>query len=172
WNSLRLLASLFNAGIALGRPVALLNNRPLRETLTGAIDFGAIGRHIEAGHLDALSVTAMNYTRGSSTSFFQGGPPHGGWQRWRRHGVPGPIDIHHRMASTAIPTVFPPERIGDSYYGDGALRQLAPISPALHLGAERVLVIAVNGHRRRYARPPQPLRSPAFGQIIGHLLNS
>src|SRR5690606_17317637 len=52
------------------------------------------------------------------------------------------------------------------------LRQLAPISPALHLGAERVLVIAVNGHRRRYARPPQPLRSPAFGQIIGHLLNS
>lgn len=172
WNSLRLLASLFNAGIAVGRPVALLDNHPLRQTLTEAIDFNAIGRHIDAGHLQALSVTAMNYTQGTSTSFFQGGPPHSSWQRWRRHGVPGPIDIHHLMASTAIPTVFPPERLGDSYYGDGALRQLTPVSPALHLGAERVLVIAANGHRRSYARPVRPVQSPAFGQVIGHLLNS
>jgi NTE family protein len=76
------------------------------------------------------------------------------------------------MASTAIPTLFPTERIGDSYYGDGALRQLTPISPALHLGAERVLVISVNGHRHNYAQPLRPVQSPAFGQIIGHLLNS
>jgi NTE family protein len=172
WNGLRLLASLVNAGIAVGRPVALLDNTPLRETLTRAIDFDAIGRHLDAGQLQALCVTAMNYTQGTSTSFFQGGPAHAGWQRWRRQGVPSPLNIHHLMASTAIPTLFPPERIGEHYFGDGALRQLTPVSPALHLGAGRVLVVSASGHRRSYARPIRKIQSPAFGQIIGHLLNS
>ena len=76
------------------------------------------------------------------------------------------------MASSAIPTLFPPERIGRHYYGDGALRQLTPISPALHLGASKVLIIPANGHRKQYARTPRPIRSPAFGEIIGHLLSS
>ncbi len=172
WNTLRLWFSLINAGIAAGRPVALLDNSPLRETLLKAIDFSAIGRHIAGGHLQAVCVTAMNYSQSMSTSFYQGGPAYGSWQRWRRMGVASPLSIQHLMASTAIPTIFPPESIGQHYYGDGALRQLNPISPALHLGAERVLVVAASGHRRTYERPPRPIQSPAFGQIIGHLLNS
>lgn len=171
-NAWRLLMSLFNAGIAVGRPVGLLDNAPLRELLAKNIDFSAISRQIHDGHLDALSVTAMNYTQGMSISFFQGGPKHAGWQRWRRQGVPTPIDIAHVMASTAIPTIFPPQRIGQHYYGDGALRQLTPISPALHLGADKVLIVPANGHRREYAKHIRKIHSPAFGQIIGHLLNS
>jgi len=171
-NAWRLLLSLFNSGIAVGRPVALLDNSPLHELLRKNLDFGAISENIATGHLDALSLTAMDYTQGVSISFFQGGPERAGWQRWRRQGVPTPLDISHVMASTAIPTIFPPQRIGRNYFGDGALRQLTPISPALHLGAQRVLIIPANGHRRQYRRPIQKIQSPAFGQIIGHLLNS
>lgn len=171
-NALRLVISLFNAGIAVGKPVALLNNSPLRDLLGEVIDFDAIGHHINDGALDAVCVTAMNYTLGNSESFFQGGPGHAGWQRWRRQGIASPITLRHLMASAAIPTIFPPVRIAQYYYGDGALRQLNPISPALHLGARRIVIIPASGHRRSYEKPIRKIQSPAFGQVIGHLLNS
>ena len=171
-NAFRLFMSLFNSGIAVGRPVALLDNSPLRELLGEHIDFPAIGRNISSQHLDALCLTAMNYTQGLSESFFQGGPQHAGWKRWRRQGLATPIELRHVMASSAIPTIFPPTKVGRYYYGDGALRQLTPISPAIHLGAHRVLIIPASGHRRDYYHTPKPIHSPAFGQIIGHLLNS
>ncbi len=171
-NALRLLSSLFNAGIAIGKPVALLDNTPLRTLLGKVLNFDRIGEHIQHGHLRAVSVTAMNYTQAVSMSFFQGGPDHANWQRWRRSGIAMPLRLKHLMASTAIPTIFPPEEISGNYYGDGALRQLTPISPALHLGAERVLIVPPNGHKRNYSKPIRKIHSPAFGQIIGHLLNS
>ncbi len=171
-NAWRLTRSLFNTGIAVGRPVGLLDNTPLRNMLQNALNFDQIGQHIADGHLLAVSVTAMNYTQGVSMSFFQGGPDHANWQRWRRQGIATPLQLKHLMASAAIPTIFPPEEISGNYYGDGALRQLTPISPALHLGAERILVIPPNGHKRTYAKPIRKVHSPAFGQIIGHLLNS
>lgn len=172
WNTLRLLFSLVAGGGGAAQPLALLDNAPLRELLGRELDFPAIGRHIQAGHLGAVCVTAISYTQGKTVSFFQGGPNFGGWQRWRRSGVATPLRLEHLMASTAIPTVFPPEQIHGHYYGDGALRQLTPISPALHLGARRVLVIPANGHRREYSQPIRRVESPAFGQVIGHLLNS
>lgn len=171
-NALRLGLSLFNAGIAVGKPVALFDNTPLRNLLEKEIDFDAIGQNIQAGSLEAACVTAMNYSLGISMSFFQGGPGHAGWQRWRRQGVGCPLTIQHLMASTAIPTLFPPEQIGPHYFGDGALRQMNPISPVLHLGARRVLVVPPNGHRRNYDKPIRKIQSPALGQVLGHLLNS
>ena len=171
-NALHLSRSLFNSGVAIGRPVGLLDNTPLRTLLGKVLNFDRIGEHIQNGHLRAAAVTAMNYTQGGSISFFQGGPNHANWQRWRRQGIACPLQLNHLMASTAIPTIFPPEEIWGNYYGDGALRQLTPISPALHLGAERVLVIPPNGHKRSYAKPIRKVHSPAFGQILGHLLNS
>ncbi len=171
-NAMRLGMSLFNAGIAVGNPVALLDNSPLRELLRQEIDFDAITRHIGNHDLEAVCVTAMNYSIGTSMSFFQGGPSNAGWQRWRRQGVAGPLTLHHLMASTAIPTIFPPERIGQHYFGDGALRQMNPISPVLHLGARRVFIISASGHRKNYDKPIRKIQSPALGQVIGHLLNS
>jgi NTE family protein len=171
-NAWRLTRSLFNAGVAVGRPVGLLDNTPLRTLLGKVLNFDRIGEHIQHGHLRAVSITAMNYTQGVSMSFFQGGPNHAGWQRWRRQGIACPLQLNHLIASTAIPTIFPPEEIWGNYYGDGALRQLTPISPALHLGAERVLIVPANGHKRNYAKPIRKIHSPAFGQILGHLLNS
>lgn len=171
-NALRLAYSLFSSGSPSDRPVALLDNSPLREILGQYVNFENIGRNILNGDLDALCLTAMNYTQGVSETFFQGGPQYAGWQRWRRQGLATPIQLQHLMASTAIPTIFPPAKLGRDYYGDGALRQLAPISPVIHLGANRVLVIPANGHKRQYPKLPKAVQSPGFGQIIGHLLNS
>ncbi|CAA0119997.1 patatin-like phospholipase family protein [Zhongshania aliphaticivorans] len=171
-NVLRLAISLFNSGSSGGKPVALLDNSPLRALLNEHVKFENIGRNILNGDLDALCLTAMNYTQGVSETFFQGGPQYAGWQRWRRQGLATPIQLQHLMASSAIPTIFPPAKLGRDYYGDGALRQLTPISPVIHLGANRVLVIPANGHKRQYPKLPQEIKSPGFGQIIGHLLNS
>jgi len=171
-NAWRLFLSLINSGIAVGRPVALLDNLPLKQLLRQKIDFSGIGRNIQSGKLNAVCVTAMNYTEGVSVSFYQGGPDNAEWQRWRRQGIPTPLELRHLLASTAIPTIFPPQRVGRNYYGDGALRQLTPISPALHLGAEKILIVSPTGHKRNYDKPFRRIHSPAFGQIIGHLLNS
>ncbi len=171
-NAWRLMLSLFNEGIAVGRPVALLDNQPLREMLRERINFAAIGNNLQRRRLEAVSVTTMNYSEGGSVSFFQGGPGSAEWQRWGRQGIPTPLQLRHLLASTAMPTIFPPQRIGKHYYGDGALRQLTPISPALHLGAEKVLIISTSGHRRKYEQPYRLIQSPALGEVLGHLMNS
>jgi NTE family protein len=171
-NAWRLLLSLFNKGISVGRPVALLDNLPLKELLREKIDFSGISRNLQSKKLAAVCVTAMNYTERVSVSFYQGGPENADWQRWRRQGIPTPLQLRHLLASTAIPTIFPPQRIGRNYYGDGALRQLTPISPALHLGAKKVLIISTTGHKKNYEQRYERIHSPAFGQVIGHLLNS
>ena len=172
-NAWRLVVSLFNSGIAVGRPVALLDNLPLKQLLRDKIDFSGISRNLQNENLQAVSVTAMNYTEGVSVSFFQAEDGIRDAQESRGLGdVYKRQQLRHLMASTAIPTIFPPQRIGRNYYGDGALRQLAPISPVLHLGADKVLIISASGHRRTYDRPHTRVHSPAFGQVIGHLLNS
>jgi NTE family protein len=171
-NALRLAHSLFNPSQTVVKPVALLDNSPLRKLLCEHVRFENISRNILNRDLEAFCLTAMNYTEGVSETFFQGGPQYAGWQRWRRQGVATPIQLQHLMASTAIPTIFPPAKIGRFFYGDGALRQLTPISPVIHLGANRVLVIPANGHKRQYPKLPKTIQSPGFGQIIGHLLNS
>jgi NTE family protein len=116
----------------------------------------------------------MGYTSGHTVSFFQGHESINGWKRYRRAGVPTQLRLEHLLASSAIPTIFPAVRIDREYFGDGALRQLAPISPALHLGAESLFVIGVSGNRSS-AKPNKRLpakHSPSMGQIVGHLLNS
>ena len=172
YNAWRLMLSLVNSGVSVGRPVALLDNLPLKELLRKEIDFSQISRNIQSEYLNAVCVTAMNYTENHSASFFQGGPLHAEWRRWRRMGIPTPLELRHLLASAAIPTIFPPQRIGRNYYGDGALRQLTPLSPAIHLGADKLLVVSAAGHRRTYAKTPRRPHSPALGQVIGHLINS
>jgi NTE family protein len=116
----------------------------------------------------------MGYTSGHTVSFFQGHESIQGWNRYRRAGVATPLRLEHLLASSAIPTIFPAVRINREYFGDGALRQLAPISPALHLGAESLFVIGVSGNKsssKSNKRVPVK-HSPSMGQIVGHLLNS
>lgn len=166
--------SLFNQGIGQNRPLSLLDNAPLWNLLGSAIKFENIEKAIASGKLSAVSISAMGYTSGHTVSFFQGEPALEGWKRYRRGGQPTQLRLEHLLASSAIPTIFPAVRIDREYFGDGALRQLAPMSPALHLGAESLFIIGVSGNRSSLkATKRMPIRhSPSMGQIVGHLLNS
>lgn len=166
--------SLFNEGMGRRRPLSLLDNAPLWNLLGSKINFENINHSIDSGKLLAVSVSAMGYTSGHSVSFFQGNPALQGWSRYRRSGVATQLRLEHLLASSAIPTIFPAVRINREYFGDGALRQLAPISPALHLGADALFVVGVSGNRTAVkANRRVPHRhSPSMGQIIGHLFNS
>jgi NTE family protein len=140
------------------------------------VEFAAIQRGIDAGHLYALAITCSGYTSGQSVCFFQGAPGTASWKRARRIGVAMPIEVDHLLASSALPFIFPPVRINREYFGDGSMRQIAPVSPALHLGADRVLVIAVGrqmaaGQAGTHARV-KVAQHPTLAQIAGHALNS
>ena len=166
--------SLFNEGMGRRRPLSLLDNGPLWNLLGSKIQFENLAHAIDSGKLLAVSISAMGYTSGHSVSFFQGHPDLHGWSRHRRSGVATQLRLEHLLASSAIPTIFPAVRINREYFGDGALRQLAPISPALHLGADALFVVGVSGNRsaaRANRRVPHR-HSPSMGQIIGHLFNS
>lgn len=165
--------SLFNQGVGRQRPLSLLDNSPLWDLLGSRIHFENIDKAIASGKLFAVSVSAMGYTSGHSVNFYQGHPDIESWNRYRRVGVATPMRLEHLIASSAIPTIFPAVRIGSEYFGDGALRQLAPISPALHLGAESLFVVGVSGNRASKAKKKPPIKhSPSMGQIVGHLFNS
>lgn len=150
---------------------ALLDSRPLRKLLDLVVNFARIEEGLKNGDLHALSITASSYSTGESVAFYQANKELEEWQRARRIGRRSMIGVEHLLASSAIPILFPAQEVEGRYYGDGALRQLAPVSPALHLGAERLLVIGVSGnvsadHRR-------DLRGyPSLAQVLGHILNS
>lgn len=165
WGSAVFLGWLFRQS-----PRSLLDNAPLRTLLENQLDFGAIDRAIGAGHLRAISVTASGYTSGESLAFFQGSDDLQAWRRAQRVGVRTRLTVEHLLASSAIPFVFPAVRINREYFGDGSMRQLAPISPAIHLGAERILVIA--GGRRSEEARQRTDAYPSPAQVAGHALSS
>jgi NTE family protein len=168
----RWLAALMLGGLGSRNPVSLLDNAPLQQLLAKHLDLGGIGRALGSGALTAVAVTASGYTSGESISFFEGGPAVEGWRRSRRVGVRTELSISHLMASAALPFVFPPVRIHREFFGDGSMRQIAPISPALHLGAERVLVITVAAMGAGASPRVASERCPSLAQIAGHALNS
>jgi len=153
-------------------PYSLLDNAPLRHLLERVINFKKIQRSLDNGHLYALSITASGYASGESVSFFQAAEAVETWRRVRRIGVPTTITVDHLLASSALPLLFPAVRINREYFGDGAIRQLAPLSPALHLGAGRILVIGVSGISNNLFRRAAGDGYPTSAQIIGHVLNS
>lgn len=151
-------------------PRSLLDNSPLRVLLEEHLDFTQIGKSIAEGHLQAVTVTASGYTSGESLSFFQGRDDLQPWRRAQRVGLRSELQVEHLMASSAIPFVFPAVRINREYFGDGSMRQLAPISPVIHLGAERILVIA--GGRRSEEARQRADAYPSPAQVAGHAMSS
>jgi NTE family protein len=153
------------------RPASLLDNAPLGTFLAGAVPFGAIQAAVDSGTLEALAITAMSYRSGMSVTFCQARQDVELWVRSQRLGVRTTIGVPHLLASSAIPFVFPPAAINGEYFGDGTVRQVAPTSPALHLGADRILVV---GAARSSVRPDAPVNAapPSMAQIGGQVLAS
>lgn len=152
-------------------PRSLLDNSPLRELLTRHLDFKGIERSISRGALHAVSISASGYESGESISFFQAHPSAQPWRRVQRLGIRSPIGVDHLVASSAIPFIFPATRIHREYFGDGSMRQLAPISPAIHLGAERVLIVGASRKNEHQDRQLVDVH-PSLAQIAGHALSS
>jgi NTE family protein len=122
---------------------SLLDTSPLGSLLARGVDFAGIRQNIDEGFIKALAITAFSYTSARSVTFVQTTADTPMWARAQRRGVIGTITATHLLASTAIPFLFPTVAIDDEYYGDGSMRQVAPTSPALHLGASRIFVIGV-----------------------------
>ena len=171
-TGLRWMSAMMLGGLGKNNPSSLLDNSPLSRLLRERLDLAGIRTSIDQGALYALSVTVSGYTSGQSVSFFQSVPGITGWQRARRLGIPEIIDYEHLLASSALPFIFPAVPLRREFFGDGSMRQIAPISPALHLGADRVLVIGVG---RQMVQQPDRVRLgsyPSLAQIAGHALNS
>lgn len=169
-SGLRWGAALFGGWLVRQTPRSLLDNAPLRELLTRVLDLGAIDAALGRGDLYAVSVTASGYASGESLSFFQATRDVLAWRRSKRMGVRTTLDIDHLMASAALPFVFPAVKIRREYFGDGSMRQLAPVSPAIHLGADRILVIGAGRTLEEGRVGSDDYPSPA--QIAGHALSS
>jgi NTE family protein len=162
--------SALSGGWLLPPPKSLFDNHPLRELLQANFDFEGIGRSIHGGHLKALSISAAGYSSARSVNFFEGSPECQSWYRVRRGGEPCRITLDHLMASVAVPFLFPPVLMGEEYFGDGSMRQATPFSAAIHLGADRLLVIGTRNDSHRV--PKQAIRSPSFGAIFGFMLDA
>jgi NTE family protein len=172
-SSLHWLSSIVLGGMLVGTPRSLLNNAPLHTLLGANIRFPLIERAIRNGDLHALAVTAAGYSSARSTSFFQASSETAEWTRKRRNGVRCRIDLDHLMASIAVPMIFPPVQIDGQYFGDGAMRQATPLSPAIHLGADRILVIGIRDETADpLPDPSQPPKFPSFAQIAGYMLDT
>jgi NTE family protein len=152
-------------------PVSLLDNAPLRVTLESSLSFERIQENIDSGALYAVCVTASGYTSGQSVSFFQGGSGLEGWERNQRIGAAVSMQMEYLLASSALPFIFPAVKVHREYFGDGSMRQIAPVSPALHLGADRVLVVGTGRQSVEQARARSSIY-PSLAQIAGHALNS
>lgn len=175
----------FGAIFGGGSAQSLLDASPLRGFIAKQIPFGRIQPFIERGLLYALGVNATNYHSGKSYTFIQGRSGHPIWERSRRLAYPVKMGVEHILASSAIPIVFPPVLIradfGDYYYGDGALRLIAPFSPAIRLGANRVFAIGIRSQRASEettqadlggGKRPVMRRPPVLAEILGVALNS
>jgi NTE family protein len=173
WSILKSGAKWLSSMMLLSRhnPVSLLDNAPLREMLERNLAFPRIQENIDAGALYAACVTASGYTSGQSVSFFQGGSGLEGWERNQRIGAAVPISVDLLLASAALPFIFPAVKFNREYFGDGSMRQIAPVSPALHLGADRVLIVGTGRQGTDQARARSNVY-PSLAQIAGHALNS
>jgi NTE family protein len=177
WLSLLSLGWLLRSWHA-APPNALLDNTPLAGLLHRMLDLPRLDAALEAGHLDALAITASSYSGGNHVTFYQSARPVAPWRRHQRVALADQIGVEHLLASSALPFIFPavPLYLDGrlEYCGDGSMRQLAPISPAIHLGATRVLVVGAGRMSESEDRTVDSarVRYPSLAQIAGHALSS
>jgi NTE family protein len=171
-SGMRWLGALMGGWLVKTKPRSLLDNMPLRELLARHLNFERIDAAIANGALHSVSITCSGYGSGQSVTFFQGRADLEPWQRSQRFGAHARLTLDHLMASSAIPFVFPAVRINREYFGDGSMRQMAPISPAIHLGADRILVIGAGQRETVENYRERGDHYPSLAQIAGHALSS
>src|ERR1700761_8929705 len=153
-------------------PHSLFDNSPLWDLLRLHLRFDGIPRSLYKTHLHAIGISATCYGDADSVTFFAADPSAEPWTRVYRKGVRATLTLEHLMASLAIPFLFRPVLLNNAFYGDGAMRQTSPLSPAILLGASRLLIIGVNDPAPTGAHPPRKPVEPTFSQMFGFMLDS
>lgn len=152
-----------------------LDTTPLRNLLKREIDFHHIQQNIDDKTLNGVALSTTNYNSGSNVIFYQGDVDISEWSRTDRFSKRQELNLDHLMASAAIPFFFPPVQVGDSFYGDGCIRQTTPLSPAIHLGADKIIAIGVrypHNQQRMQDLAFSPFKNPTLGQITGVMMNA
>ena len=169
----RWLLALTSGGLLSRQPEALLDNRPLRNLLECHLRLVRVSQAVDNGALQALAINSCGYSSGRSVCHFQAPTKYTSWQRSRRLGSATELRIDHIMASLALPLIFPAVYLNGEYHGDGSMRETAPLSPALHLGANRLLVITVrNSTPSEMPISGSRVNYPSLGQIAGYVLDT
>lgn len=173
--------TLFTLGWALARwrrarPRSLLDNAPLEDLLRQLVPLHRLPELMADGHLHALAISASSYTVGEHVTFYDAAEEIEPWTRSQRVAVRAPIELGHLMASSAIPFVFPAVALSvggsSGYFGDGSMRQAAPISPAVHLGADRILVVGAGRLHEPAGERVEARGYPSLAQVAGHALSN
>ena len=171
-NTYNWVSSFLLGGFGRRRPLAFLDRKPLHDLLTRYMPCERIQKSLDEGVLESIAITASGYGAGKSVTFFHSSRNFEEWKRWRREGKREKISIDHLMASSSIPFIFSSVRLGNDFYGDGSIRQVAPISPALHLGADKIMVIGTSQTTVAERDGDTEPEYPSLAQISGHILNS
>jgi NTE family protein len=166
--------SLLSGGLLLSPPRSLFDNSPLRALLEREVPWRGVSRSIRTGRLDALALCCTGYGTARSVAFFEAREDLSEWSRHHHVGRRVRLGLHHLMGSLAVPLLFPAEEIDGEWYGDGAMRQMSPLSPPVRLGADRLLIIGMRapGTGGMSRRRSIPHAQPTPGQIAGFALDN
>jgi len=170
-SGVKFAVNLLSGGLIRTNPKAFLDNTPLRLFLQSTLKLNGIETALDLDALRGVAITASGYTCASAISYFQAQEDVKTWKRARRHGQAAKLEVNHLLASAALPIIFPAVQIGNEYFGDGGMRMVAPLSPAIHLGADRILVVGTRDENPDMS-PESPAVYPSAGEIGGYLMDS
>ena len=171
-SGLHWLLAFLTGGWLVHPPHSLFDNSPLWDLLRRQLDFDGIPRSLYKEHLQSIGICATCYADADSVTFYSAASDIEPWSRVYRKGARAQLTLDHLMASLSIPFLFRPVLLHGQYFGDGAMRQTSPLSPAIHLGANRLFIIGVNDPVSDGAAGAQRAVEPTFAQMFGFMLDS
>ncbi|MBC5763069.1 patatin-like phospholipase family protein [Ramlibacter albus] len=158
------------------QPRSLLDNAPLERLLARNVRFNRLHEMVSSGQVRALAIGASSYSTGWHVTFFEGDATLQPWLRSQRMSQRTELMVAHLLASSAIPFVFPATQAvvqgRAEWLGDGTMRETAPIAPAIHLGARRLLVIGSDRRQESSPESPPSMEYPSLARVAGHALSS
>ena len=171
-SGLHWMLAILTGGWLVHPPHSLFDNTPLWNLLREQLHFDGIPRSLYKEHLQAIGVCATCYADADSVTFYASSSPVEPWARVFRKGARVSLSLEHLMASLSLPFLFRPVLLNGQYFGDGAMRQTSPLSPAIHLGANRLFIVGVNDPVATGITPSRRALEPSFGQMFGFMLDS
>jgi NTE family protein len=171
-SGLHWLLAFLTGGWLVHPPHSFFDNGPLWDLLRRQLDFDGIPRSLYKHHLESIGICATCYADADSVTFYASASEIEPWSRVFRKGARAQLTLDHLMASLSLPFLFRPVLLNGQYFGDGAMRQTSPLSPAIHLGANRLFIIGVNDPVSDVTHAePRPIE-PTFAQMFGFMLDS